>query len=247
MLRTLPTLWQLVSADRNPRRNLCLVPCLNPTSSIQQTTGLDFQCNAFYWGEWNLWESWAIPTLLSTSPSPRVHLCSRRIELHPLQGENEDDEVLPWPSVCTFPNIIKKAFLMIDINYLVKCKSGNVLKKCYPVSPPHISGVTLGNAEFSLTNPFPFLKAFLKCKATSYIQEVSQQCCIEQLIILLVIFSILRVFRHFWVLWKKTMFYPVIQMKVLFKKTKNPAVKGLYLSHLFLLIHFHQTVAEVSW
>lgn len=59
-----PTLWQLVSADRDHHhRTLCLVPSLNLTfSSTQQTSGFDFQCKALYWDEWNLWESQAIPT-----------------------------------------------------------------------------------------------------------------------------------------------------------------------------------------
>lgn len=53
-------------------------------------------------------------------------LCGCRIELHPLEGENKDDEGVPLCPVCTFPNITKKSWTNLE----------NVLKKCYCTTPP---------------------------------------------------------------------------------------------------------------
>lgn len=65
-----------------------------------------------------------------TALHPRFSIfthCSCRTELHPLKGENKDDKFLPCPPVCTFPNLIKKAWT--DFNNMVKCRSGERLKE----------------------------------------------------------------------------------------------------------------------
>lgn len=83
-------------------------------------------------------ESVKVPMSLEGSPathtSSALHphfstftRCGYRIELHPLKGENKEDDVVPWHPVCIFPNIIKKSWT--NFNNMVKCRSGECLKE----------------------------------------------------------------------------------------------------------------------